>query len=247
MAPVGYLMFNSTDYHMSKFSEFLFPHTCILCHAHTHRAMDLCSACEQSLPFIQHSCHCCGIPIPSDTHICGKCLKRKPIFDKTFALFHYQTPIIQMISQLKFNQQLGVSKILGDLMANHLSPSQKLECIIPVPLHNKRLKERGFNQALEIAKPISKKLQIPINIKSCKRIRNTEHQTAIPAKLRKRNVRNAFQVIKLLRAKHIVILDDVMTTGNTVSELARILRHKGVEKIDVWCCARTDKSMKSSL
>lgn len=225
--------------YLQNFLDFCFPHSCILCHEHSHRNIDLCIHCENELPLIQHHCHCCGIPLPSDIQICGKCLKRKPPFDKTYPLFHYKTPIIQMITSLKFHQQLVMSQVLGKLLAKHIILTQKPDYILPVPLHPKRLKERGFNQALEIARPMAKQLNIPIATNICKRVRNTQAQTSIPAKLRRKNVKEAFQMIYPVQAKHIVILDDVITTGSTVLELSRTLRKAGAKTIEVLCCART--------
>jgi ComF family protein len=222
--------------------QFFFPYTCVLCHGKSERALDLCLDCEQDLPLVKNVCRYCGIHLDGDIKVCGRCLKNPPPFDYTFALCYYQHPITQLVTNLKFHHQLINAKILGELMAERLVKSRDLpECIIPVPLHSKRLKERGFNQSLEIARPIARSLKIPIDIKSCKRIRHTEAQTIIPAKLRKKNIKNAFKVDESFNAKHVAIVDDVVTTGNTISELSRMLRKVGVERIEVWCCARTAK------
>ena len=111
--------------------------------------------------------------------------------------------------------------------------------IIPVPLHKKRVAQRGFNQALEIAKTIAKKFKIPLSQDHCIRAINTPPQIDLPANKRKQNVRNAFKIKKTINAKNIVIFDDVLTSGSTVNELSRILKKSGVEHISVWCCART--------
>ena len=123
---------------------------------------------------------------------------------------------------------------------------EKPEIIIPVPLHKKRLKERGFNQSVQIALPISKKLDIKINTSICRRIKNTKAQSLISVEKRKNNVKNAFEVNfksrkpRDLKSKHIAIIDDVITTGNTVKNLKKTLLDAGFSKIDVWCCAKTD-------
>jgi ComF family protein len=128
------------------------------------------------------------------------------------------------------------------ILSYHNQPLPSL--IIPVPLHPKRLRERGFNQALEIAKPISKKLKIPIDKKSCYRIRHTAAQSGLSQSDRLKNLANAFEMKKPLIAKHIALIDDVMTTGQTLMELANLLYKNGVEKIDIWCCAKTFLSQK---
>lgn len=119
------------------------------------------------------------------------------------------------------------------------------ECIIPVPLHRRRLRQRGFNQALEIAKPLAKKLQLPVDFKTCIRTKHTRPQSELSAKKRQQNIKNAFTLKKPITAKHVAIVDDVMTTGNTVTELSALLRNNGVTTIEIWCCARA-ASLRSS-
>jgi ComF family protein len=110
--------------------------------------------------------------------------------------------------------------------------------IVPVPLHKTRYRERGFNQAIEIARTVAKEMQIPLDLTSCRRNRDTPHQTQLPAKKRRKNLKNAFSIIKPIHARHIAILDDVMTTGSTTHELAYALKKAGASRVDVWVCAR---------
>lgn len=149
-----------------------------------------------------------------------------------------------MITGLKFQQKLIYAKLLSELFIQQIQKNYDAESlpelIIPMPLHRNRLQERGFNQAVEIARLIVKKLRIKIDLKSCRRVRATVAQTTLPAAQRKDNIKNAFYIASNLSAKHIAILDDVVTTGYTVTELAQELRKSGVERIDVWCCARTN-------
>lgn len=112
--------------------------------------------------------------------------------------------------------------------------------IIPVPLHPKRFKERGFNQALELARPISTLLKIPIDALSCQRIKHTAAQATLSGVERQKNVKNSFKISKQLTAQHIAIIDDVITTGHTIREFCHTLKHHGAKIIDVWCCARPD-------
>ena len=113
------------------------------------------------------------------------------------------------------------------------------ECIIPVPLHPQRLRVRGFNQALELARIIAKQLNIPLNYSLCQRDKSTPFQSGLSAKQRKQNLKNAFIVTKPHAYKHVAIFDDVVTTGTTVNELAKQLKNSGVETIEVWAIART--------
>lgn len=217
------------------------PHTCVLCHAKSDQAIDLCSCCQRDLPYWQKGCNSCGAALENNAGICGGCLRESPSFDCTFALFNYVTPITNLILNLKFQHQLVNAKILGELMVAKINERhEKLpQCIIPVPLSKKRLRERGFNQAVELAKPIGKGLNIPVDVKHCQRVRHTEAQATLLAKHRQKNIKNAFVINKNFKAKHVAIVDDVVTTGRTVRELSRVLRKSGVEKIEIWCCAKT--------
>ena len=137
---------------------------------------------------------------------------------------------------------------MGELLARKInrfytSTHQKPpELIIPIPLHKKRLQERGFNQALEMAKIISKKLKITIDYSSCIRIKNTQAQSLLSSKNRQTNLKQAFTLIKPITANHIAILDDVITTGHTIQEFLSILPLH-VKKIDIWCCASTQLAL----
>jgi ComF family protein len=130
--------------------------------------------------------------------------------------------------------------VLGYLLSQHLSQqlTSKPECIIPVPLHPKRLRQRGYNQALELARPIARGLKIKLETQLCQRIRNTLPQTELSLRSRQANLRNAFQITPTVPYQHIAIVDDVVTTGHTVYELARIFKRAGVAQIEIWAVAR---------
>lgn len=217
--------------------KLLLPHFCVICHKPSHRERDLCLACENQLPFLKNACRICATPIPENNPICGQCLNQKNPFDQTIAVFKYEPPVSQMITGLKFSAKLHYAPLFGKLLAEKIS--NKPEIIIPIPLHKKRLKERGFNQSLEIAKQIGKQLHIPIDAKSCQRIIHTQPQAQVPAKDRKKNVKNAFEIIQKISANHIAVIDDVVTTGHTIYAFCQMLRKHGVQHIDVWCIART--------
>jgi len=225
--------------------DYLLPHTCCFCQKKTSRSAELCLTCESQLPRVKQACVVCGKATTHDFPICYACLKKPPPFDRTYVLFPYESLAANMITRLKFGHELRYAKILGQLMADFLinawsnnPPIEMPECIIPVPLHPKRLKERGFNQSIEIARPIRERLHIPIELYAGHRIRYTQAQSSLPKAERKSNVTRAFMIDKNFHANHVAILDDVMTTGHTVLEFSRALRKQGVPKIDVWCCAR---------
>lgn len=228
------------------------PFTCALCNQPSDRRQDLCYACLQDLPIIAQSCQRCANKIPftppagpTDKKglICGSCLKGPPPFSASHALFAYEPPITSLILGLKFKHQLAYARILGELMAEkigsewyHNKPLPDL--IIPVPLYQQRLQERGFNQALELARPIARAFHLKVDSNSVQRIKNTLAQMNLPAQKRKTNIKNAFAIDRPLIGKTIAILDDVMTTGSTVAELSHVLLQKGATRVDVWCCAR---------
>lgn len=143
------------------------------------------------------------------------------------------------MTKLKFGGHTKNARLLGLLLAEHLKQTAQLpELIIPVPLHKLRYRERGFNQALEIARTVAKELNIPLDITSCQRTHDTPHQIGLTAIQRRKNLEKAFTLIKPIKTQHVAILDDVMTTGSTVHEIASLLKKAGVERVDVWVCAR---------
>jgi ComF family protein len=220
----------------------LFPPTCILCGNHGFGTLDLCTSCYGRLPRNNHCCYRCAelfeasIAVPA---LCGRCLSETPAFDETYAPFIHQDEIRYVITGLKFGAQFKNARLLGCLLADTVNKTaEKPDCIIPVPLHKARYHERGFNQALEIARTVSNNLQIPVDYSSCERHKDTPHQTGLSAKKRRQNLRRAFSVLKPIHAHHVAILDDVMTTGSTANALAIELKKAGVSRVDVWVCAR---------
>jgi len=220
----------------------ILPFTCILCKKLSDRRQDLCTACLNDLPIVTQKCPRCAQKITENT-LCGACLKSPPPFAATYALFAYEFPIPSFILNLKFHHHLPYARILGELMAEKIqqewySAKPLPDFIMPIPLHNKRHKERGFNQAVEIARPIAKKYALKIDTHSAIRIYHTPAQMVLSALKRKQNIKNAFTVKADLSGKSIAILDDVITTGSTVTELSWALLKQGAKSIEVWCCAR---------
>ncbi|WP_347989265.1 ComF family protein [Methylomonas sp. AM2-LC] len=220
----------------------LLPPRCILCEDTGFGEFDLCKDCFEELPRNLHCCYRCAESFDFEVtapQLCGHCLSETPDFDDTLAPFLYQGHMRYLVTQLKFAQQYKNARLLGNLLAQHLaSNAQFPESIIPMPLHINRYRERQFNQSIEIARHVSKKLAIPLDLSSCIRQRDTAHQTSLPAKQRHKNMHKAFQVIKPLNVQHVAILDDVMTTGASVASLAKVLKQSGISRVDVWVCAR---------
>ncbi|MES9879263.1 MAG: ComF family protein, partial [Sedimenticola sp.] len=198
----------------------LYPESCLLCGAREIEQPGFCGNCLLELPYNLHFCHRCALPLPPQAPskgLCGACQKAPPHFDRCLTPLHYTPPSSRLISQLKFNSKLhireGLSQLMGDFIDYHQDNLPEL--IIPVPLHPKRLSSRGYNQALEIARPLARRFNIPIDFNSCQRIKSTTPQTELERKERKRNIRGAFSVAEQLVANHVALVDDVITTGST--------------------------------
>lgn len=226
----------------------LLPRICLLCRALTTRASHLCAPCEKDLPILSHACLKCAQILHGNTEsslVCGACQQHPPPFDQTFVLLAYEAPVIRLISDLKFQGQLSHAPLFADLLHTQITSKwyahQPLpDLLLPMPLHPFRLKERGFNQALEIARPLARALRLPLDILGVERIRPTAPQSTLSAVQRARNVANAFRARGSYFGRHVAILDDVMTTGHTLAALAQTLKTAGARQVDVWCCARAD-------
>ena len=220
----------------------LLPSICSVCGSDTQATLDLCPDCRAELPFNTHACARCAAPL-EDTRapICGTCLARHWYFDHTTAPLLYRPPVSGLITALKFRRRLAAARLLGELLCENILAAQRPlpQVLIPVPLHPSRLRRRGYNQALEIGRLLSRRLDLPLQWQTCHRLRPTAAQSGMLARERRRNVRNAFACNAKDCWEHVAIIDDVLTTGHTVNEMARVLRKAGASRIDVWCVART--------
>ena len=231
--------------------SFLFPSRCILCgqtvSAHADKKnIELCGDCYGALPFNMNYCLRCALPLVdgvSKNTLCGRCVRRLPDHDYAYSLFRYEGDIIRLIHQLKFSEKIICARSIGELLLSVLMEdgalsTERPDCLLPVPLHPSRLRQRGFNQSIEIARVISKKLSIPIEYDAVIRCRRTTAQTGLNASRRQKNIKDAFSVTSELSHRHILIIDDVVTTGSTVNELARVLKNKKVERVGILSIAR---------
>jgi ComF family protein len=223
----------------------LFPATCLLCKAPGTSKRDLCSGCYGDLPHNTNACRSCAIPLgPEGSLICGHCQTHPPPFERALAPFRYEPLVDVLVRDLKFRSHLPTARLLGELLCEHTEKhcTSAPDGIVPVPLHPTRLRERGFNQALELARPIARRWHVPILANRVYRARVTAPQSQLDLKTRLTNVRGAFAVKRPIQARHVAIIDDVVTTGSTVAEMARVLRAAGVETVQVWSVARTTPS-----
>ena len=222
--------------------EVLLPSRCLLCAATAPRGRDLCAGCLDDLPRNLVCCARCALPLAVAAPLCGACLKREPAYASAWAPFQYGHPLNLLEARFKFRRDLAAGRVLADLLvdaARARTMDAWPECLLCVPLHLSRLRERGFNQALELARPLSRALGLPLVADMLVRRLPTRAQTGLDAKARRQNLRGAFAV----RAdagipRHVAIVDDVMTTGSTLDACARVLGQAGVDRVDVWALAR---------
>ncbi len=203
---------------------------------------DFCLPCRKSLPYLTSDhCSVCAVPVTGSS-ICGACLAEPPAFGRCVAAFEYAFPIDALLQSLKYRSNLAMARVLADLLAMRIISTldtARPDYIVPMPLHAARLRERGFNQALEIARRVSKSIRVPLLPGACERIRDTPSQTQLPWKAREKNVRGAFACEANLSGKRIAMLDDVLTTGASLNELAKLLRSRGATHVSAWVLART--------
>lgn len=214
----------------------LFEQDCLLCGGVSTGDL-LCPACAADLPRMPRTvCPRCARPMPDDV-VCGRCLRKPPHFDAARALFRYEFPLDKLVQSYKYAHRLA----LGSYFGRQLAALERLDAdlIIPLPLHPERLRERGFNQALELARPLSKAWQLPIDATICSRTRNTTAQAHLPWRQRVKNVHGAFHCGGDLGGQRILLVDDVMTTGASLNECARTLKLHGAAQVTVLIVART--------
>jgi ComF family protein len=180
---------------------------------------------------------------PSESHLCGNCLGNKPYFSCARAVASYETIILDAIHQFKYGRDLSIGTALASFLADFSFPDfefQVSSLLIPVPLHIKKLRERGFNQSLILANALGKKQRIDVNFSLLKRRKSTLTQTGLNKKEREQNIKGAFEVSdkKKIAGKNIILIDDVYTTGATLNECAKTLMKAGAEKVAVLTLAR---------
>ena len=217
------------------------PH-CLLCGQAGTGARDLCAACAADMSRNEICCARCALPLTTPAPLCGECLQHEPPFAAAWAPFVYATPLDQLVTRLKFGGSLAAGRVLSELWIETAQPPMRPDALIPVPLHADRLRERGYNQALELARPLSASFGIALRDSLLVRARATSAQTNLDSADRHRNLRGAFGVVSdgHLPA-HVAVVDDVMTTGTTLRECARTLLRAGVARVDVWALARAPK------
>ncbi|WP_242604572.1 ComF family protein [Legionella fairfieldensis] len=216
------------------------PSTCVLCQQYHRGSLAVCQLCIGLFKQLGPACHYCALPLPdAEFLICGLCAKERPVFDSVLTAYAFEEPLRTLLHNFKYQGALYLRSFLIQLMLDALPLlTTSAQCLIPVPLHAKRLQQRGFNQAAELARLLAKKLKLPCDFKLCKKIIHTAPQASLDSKQRQQNLHQAFQS-KTTSYQHVILVDDLLTTGSTANELARVLKRQGVSRVDLWCCART--------
>lgn len=221
--------------------DLLLPQPCRFCAERGATGLACCAHCQGDLPWLTGCCAGCALPLAAETaSLCGRCAAGDRPFRRTYAAFRYEWPVDTLIKGLKYRGRLADGRLLGQLLAQHLASrnAPRPETVVPLPLHDRRLRRRGFNQAGEIARQLAADLGLPVRYDLLVRRRETAPQPGLSAAARRRNLQGAFACRPRSGLRHVALVDDVVTTTATVTAAAACLRRAGVERVDVWAVAR---------
>jgi len=217
-------------------ASMLFGGRCFLCRG-ASRGGVLCTPCWGDLPRLSATrCPRCALPGP-DGAVCGRCLAHPPRYDATVAALAYEFPADVLVQALKYRGELALAPLLSGLLAAQLPADSAVDVVVPVPLSEQRLRTRGYNQAMEIARALPLAARLAPEL--CTRVRDTPAQSELPLAARARNVRDAFRCEDALDEMTVAVVDDVMTTGATLDAVAGALKRAGAARVVNWAVART--------
>ena len=219
----------------------LLPPRCLLCGAAGVDRRDLCAGCAGDLALNLTCCPRCALPLEAPAPACGECLRHEPPFAAAWAPYRYGHPLDLLETRFKFHADLAAGRALSGLLLERarIDALARPGLLIPIPLHRQRLRERGYNQALELARPLARMLGLPLRHDLLLRTKATPPQTGLDAKARRRNLQHAFELSETgALPDFVVVFDDVMTTGATLREAALTLRRAGVARVEAWALAR---------
>jgi ComF family protein len=225
----------------------LWPPQCVLCSRRGQLAsFDLCAGCEGDLPSNINHCEICAEPFQTEhagPRWCGACVRRHPRLDISRIPFRYAYPMDHMVRRLKYGGAIAIGRVLGELFSQRLACEEQPwpEVLIPVPLAQQRFRKRGFNQAIVLAEHIHRATNLTLRTDLLVRTRETLEQAGLDQRARRKNIRRAFEITGK-PPKHVAIIDDVVTTGSTVNEVARVLKRAGAERVEVWAIAKAEKA-----
>jgi ComF family protein len=215
------------------------PQRCELCAGHCGTDL-VCRECMRDLPRIDAACAVCALPAPGGV-ICGRCLAHPPPFDATTSAYAYAFPVDRLVQAFKYQGRLALAEwcaeaiVAARTQVSAPAPAQ----VVAMPLAAERQRERGFNQAAEIARAVATRMGATLIDTGVRRTRTTAPQAALPWEERATNVRGAFTCTVDLTGMNVAVVDDVMTTGATLAEFARTLKAAGAARVENWVVART--------
>ena len=217
--------------------DWLFPLRCVACGEDGANGRDLCAACYAALPWQGTACPRCALPVPTES-ICPGCRTSDAPLTRVHATFAYAFPVDRLLPRLKFHHDFAAGRVLAQCMGERCARLPRPDALVPVPLHRARLRRRGYDQALELARPLARALRLPLRDDLLRRCKATTAQSRLDAAARRHNLRDAFTAVEAGLPAHGALIDDVMTTGATLKAAARALRVAGVQRVDAWVCAR---------
>ena len=223
-------------------SQLLNPAICLGCAYALKPGQFFCANCITELKRLNNPCNLCGLENATSGNSCAACLYDPPRWQKMTAPLIYQGLTRNLLIQLKFAESLYLASSLVSATIDHFRDSKPLpEVLLPVPLHRKRLLDRGYNQAFEIAQALSHLLDIPVNTRALSRIRDTDSQSGLSAYQREKNILKAFAYDTSTPYSHVAVVDDIVTTGSTANEITKTLHRAGVRCVEIWGLARVSK------
>lgn len=229
---------------MTRLLGRILPPHCLVCGEHGPPRADLCAACRAALPWNEAACARCALPLPQPEAACGACLRDAPAYARAWTALRYEPPLDGLLPRFKFHAGLAEGCLLAALLRERLPHDllDGVDFVLPLPLHRGRLGRRGYNQALELARPVARGAGLRLEAEALRRVRATPAQTDLDAAARRRNVRGAFVAdAGRVQERCILLVDDVITTGATVAEAAAVLRRAGAREIRVLAVARAPR------
>ncbi|WP_369931203.1 ComF family protein [Xanthomonas sp. NCPPB 2632] len=224
---------------LSAAARFLLAPRCLVCEAPSETGRALCRACHAGLVRNDSGCGRCAQPLAISVPACTACLQGDRPWADLWVPFVYTWPLDELERRFKFAGSLVAGRVLSECWLDTGCPPTMPDLLLPMPLHRSRLRSRGYNQAMELARHLGRRLAIPVRHDVVQRVKRTRPQTDLDAAARAANIRGAFQVRRVPSQRHVALVDDVMTTGATLGECARTLTDAGVARVDVWALART--------
>ena len=248
MAPLAHALSAGLRGTARLLDQALAPGRCSLCDLPSGRSLDLCPVCEGDLPGLERPCRRCALPLPAGaaSELCGPCLRRPPPFETLTAACAYADPADLLVTGLKFRRERHAARVMAALMVGRAGarlPAFRAgeACLVPVPLHPLRRWRRGHDQAALLARQLAAFTGLPLAPGLVRRVRATAPQAGLGRRARKRNPAGAFRARPAVRDRHLVLVDDVATTGATLAAVARAARRAGARRVDAWVFARTER------